>query len=194
MKVHLADRLNDLPRRLLSPDVKEGKGLGNELGFFIFDYDPKSELEVRLHIPNVVSKLGMIEPTFPVASINILDQVYGVLSDQDLLARAMEIESESGIEAAIEAIKQAASSEDVAERMVRLNPPETTHLYLLHGVGAAYPLIRSHSLLSNLHSRLQGRSLVLFFPGRFDGKRLVLFNRIQDDNYYRAFRLYENPC
>ena len=194
MKAELAERLNDLPQRLLSPDGKEGKGLGNELGFFIFDFDPKSELEVRRHIPNVVSKLGVIEPGYSVASINILDQVYGVLSDQDLLERALEIEAESGIETAIEAIKQAASPEDVAERIVKLHPPETTHLYLLHGVGAAYPLIRSHSLLSNLHSRLRGRPLVLFFPGKFDGRRLVLLNRIQDDNYYRAFRLYENPC
>jgi hypothetical protein len=190
----LAHRLNELPGRLLADDVRLGKGLGNELGFFIFDYAAEYELEVRVQIPNILSKLKSLEPNFTVASLSMLDEIYGVLEDHELLERAIELELEQGIEEALDAVRNAATAQDVAARIVRLHPPEETNLYLLHGVGAAYPLLRAHALLSNLHSSLRGRPLVLFFPGRFTGKRLVLFGRLQDDHYYRAFRLFENPC
>lgn len=194
MNADLAHKLNDLPKRLLADDVRLGRIPGNEIGFFVFDYDPKYELEVRAHLSNVIAKLKTLEPGYRVASISMIEQVYGVLEDQDLLERSMELERELGSEAAIEAIQQAATAEDVAERIVRLNSPESTDLYLIHGVGAAFPLLRAHSLLSNLHSSLKGRPLVLFFPGRFTGRRLVLLDKLQDDHYYRAFRLYEKPC
>jgi hypothetical protein len=29
----------------------------------------------------------------------------------------------------------------------------------------------------------------MFYPGRYDGLSLKLFNKLSDDNYYRAFRL-----
>jgi hypothetical protein len=29
----------------------------------------------------------------------------------------------------------------------------------------------------------------MFFPGRYDGYSLRLFNKLSDDHYYRAFRL-----
>jgi hypothetical protein len=31
--------------------------------------------------------------------------------------------------------------------------------------------------------------LVLFYPGKYDGKSLKPFNRINSDSYYRAFKL-----
>ena len=60
---------------------------------------------------------------------------------------------------------------------------------LLTEVGAAYPLLRSHSMLNNLHERLDRVPVVMFFPGTYDGQQLRLFGLFKDDNYYRAFRL-----
>jgi hypothetical protein len=31
----------------------------------------------------------------------------------------------------------------------------------------------------------------MFYPGRYDGFSLSLFNKLADDHYYRAFRLVE---
>jgi hypothetical protein len=194
MKHSLAERLNDLPSRLTRDDIRSGKGLGNELSFFVFDFDPQHELEVRRQIPNIISKIQQAEPALRIASINMAEQVFGVLEDLDLLDRAIELESELGPGEATEAIRNAATAQDIAERIVRVHPPDITDLYLLHGVGSAFPIVRAHGLLSNLHSGLRGRPLVLFFPGRFTGRRLVLFDKLQDDHYYRAFRLYEDPC
>lgn len=194
MNSALAERLNELPERLLADDVRHGRGLGNELGFFIFDYDPGVELQVRRQIPSIITRMATLEPSYSVASVNMFGEIIGSLQDQDLLKRAIELEQEMGLVETLDALRQAVSPADVAKRIVTKFPPEQNDLYLLHGIGSAYPLMRAHALLSNLHSPLQGKPLVMFFPGRFTGRRLVLFGKLQDDHYYRAFRLFENPC
>ncbi len=194
MKPELAEKLNRLPVRLLADDVRLGKGLGNELGFFVFDYFPAYELEIREQIPNVVAKLRSADPSYRTASVNVFDQIIGVLEDQDLLGRVRSLEAEFGADEAMEAIRMAAPAEDVARRIVQHHPPASTDLYLLHGIGTSYPFLRAHTLLSNLHSPIHGKPVILFFPGQYTGRRLVLFGSLTDDNYYRAFRLFDEPC
>ena len=56
-----AARLNRIKDEISNPDFLKNKGLGNEVGYYIFDYAPERELEVREHIkllkkqiPNIV--------------------------------------------------------------------------------------------------------------------------------------------
>jgi hypothetical protein len=63
------------------------------------------------------------------------------------------------------------------------------------GVGAVFPYIRSHTVLNNLQSTAKDKPTVMFFPGEYvqskaEGASLVLFNRLEDDKYYRAFNIY----
>lgn len=60
---------------------------------------------------------------------------------------------------------------------------------LMSGVGSAFPLLRSHNLLNNLHPVMGDTPLVVFYPGTYDGQSLSLFGQIKQDNYYRAFKL-----
>ena len=64
-------------------------------------------------------------------------------------------------------------------------------IVFLTGVGKVWPIIRSHTVLNNLHRALDKVPVVLFFPGTYDGGSLMLFNEIKDDNYYRAFQLVD---
>ena len=71
------------------------------------------------------------------------------------------------------------------------------NLVLITGVGKSYPLVRSHTILNNLHSLLDKVPVIMFYPGMYDQKELSLFNGskfdgLKDDNYYRAFRLVAN--
>jgi hypothetical protein len=65
-----------------------------------------------------------------------------------------------------------------------------TDIIIICGVGKAWPVIRSHTILNNLHKRIEKTPLIVFFPGTYD-LELRLFGEITDDNYYRAFRLIE---
>ena len=53
--------------------------------------------------------------------------------------------------------------------------PAEHDLVLVSGVGSAYPLLRTHNLLNNLHHRMGSTPLVLFYPGVYDGQSLRLF-------------------
>jgi hypothetical protein len=60
---------------------------------------------------------------------------------------------------------------------------------LISGVGNAYPLLRSHNLLNNLHPLMGDTPLVMFYPGIYTGQGLSLFGKLKETNYYRAFQL-----
>ena len=68
---------------------------------------------------------------------------------------------------------------------------EGNDIVFLTGVGKAWPIIRSHTILNNLHRIVEKQPLVMFFPGNYDGGTLMLFNSLKDDNYYRAFPLVD---
>ena len=47
MNQQLQDRLNQIPDKILTEEFLKSQGLGNEIGFWIFDYAPEDELQVR---------------------------------------------------------------------------------------------------------------------------------------------------
>ena len=79
------------------------------------------------------------------------------------------------------------------ERFIKL-PDEKKHLsdfdiILISGVGTIWPWVRAHSLLNNLQSVTGNASVVLFYPGTYNGQSFQLFDQLETNNYYRAFRL-----
>jgi hypothetical protein len=58
-------------------------------------------------------------------------------------------------------------------------------------VGKCYPILRSHTILNNLHQVIDDVPVVMFYPGKYSGQDLLLFGEIKDDNYYRAFKLVD---
>ena len=65
-------------------------------------------------------------------------------------------------------------------------------IVLIVGVGKVYPIIRSHTILNNLQSVFRNNPVVMLYPGTYDSNQkmtLRLFDRLDDDNYYRAFNL-----
>jgi hypothetical protein len=63
-------------------------------------------------------------------------------------------------------------------------------IYFLTGIGLVYPFIRSHNILNNLQNIAKEAPTLAFFPGDYDGYSLNLFGLLKDDNYYRAFNIY----
>ena len=41
-KLSLDDRLNQIEDKISEKSFRENKGLGNEVGYYIFDYDPRT--------------------------------------------------------------------------------------------------------------------------------------------------------
>jgi hypothetical protein len=189
MSDSLSDRLNEILPRITSADFLAGKGLGNEIAFFIFDYPPEDELRVREHIHFLLEHIPKTKPDLRVKHVNLFDLVIAHLSERKLLDRSLQMQKEKGDEALLKAIGAVLKEEKLAQVFIEAAQPDQHDLVLVSGVGSVWPLMRAHSLLSNLHPLMGNTPLVMFYPGRYDGQFLRLFGKMKNNNYYRAFKL-----
>ena len=136
MSVDLHSRLNGLATRILKADVLEGKGLGNEIGFFVFEYDPTKELEVRSFLPSLVRQLSEKRPQLKFAHVSLLDVVKSLLDAEGLWPRAVSLEASQSTEKALVAIQRFATAERIADHLAHQNPPSQTELYIISGGSA----------------------------------------------------------
>lgn len=185
----LKERLNKILDRITSAEFLSNAGLGNEIGFYIFDYPPEAELEVRQHVQFVLEKASRRKPELRIAHVNLFQLLVEYLQERGLLEKALAMQKEKGDEAMFKALKGPLHEEKIAKIFAKAAQPESHDFVFMTGVGNAYPLLRSHTLLNNLHPLMGGTPLVVFYPGSYDGQGLSLFGKMKDNNYYRAFRL-----
>ena len=185
----LTQRLNEILPRITKNEFLSGKGLGNEIPFYIFDYAPEEEIRIREHIQFLLAHIPKHKPGLQVKHINLLDLVVDELKKRNLLERACQMQKEKGDQALQKALRSPLKSEKLVQIFVEAAQPQDQDLVLLSGVGSAWPLVRSHNLLNNLQTVMGQTPLVMFYPGRYDGQVLRLFGKTKSDNYYRAFKL-----
>ena len=184
------ERLNQVIPKLASQDFLSNKGLGNEIGFWVFDYPPERELEVRDFLDNcIIPALDKTQPRLKVAHINLFTFITNLLAERNLLDKAIEMQQMQGDDKALESLRRVLKEDKLAGSLVNMFDHEVTDMLILTGVGAVYPMLRTHTLLSALHPHMKDTPLVLFYPGNYDGHSLRLFNKLSEDHYYRAFRL-----
>lgn len=190
MNPTLHARLNQILPKLTSADFLGNQGLGNEIGFWIFDYPPEDEMEVRSFLEHVIQPaLAKHQPTIRFAKVDLFRFVTGLLEERKLLDKAALMQSQKGDASVLAALRPVLKEDKLAQKMVEQFDPANLDLLILSGVGAVYPMLRTHTLLSALHPFMKDTPLVMFYPGRYDGYSLRLFNKLTEDHYYRAFRL-----
>jgi hypothetical protein len=191
MKSDFTERLNKILDRITSDDFLHGKGLGNEIPFYAFDYPPERELEVRDHIAFLLSQLPKRRLGLRFVHVNLFNLIIRYLKDRGFYDKAVELQKKKGDEALLKALAAPLDAGKLAQVFTDEVKPDQQDLVLVSGVGSAYPLLRTHNLLNNLHHRMGSTPLVLFYPGVYDGQSLRLFGTLQDKPYYRAFRLVD---
>ena len=189
MTATLVNRLNLILEKITSDDFLSGKGLGNEIAFFIFDYPAEEELQVRRHIQFLIEHIPRRKPKLKLTHINLFNFLIEYLEEEGVLEDAVLTQRQFGNEALHEALKGLLEEKTVAQRFGDIVKPNSQDLILVSGIGSVYPMVRSHTLLNNLHPIVEKTPLVMFYPGCYDEKSLRLFGKIKSDNYYRAFRL-----
>ena len=186
-------RLDKILPRLQEKSFRENKGLGNEIGFHIFDYDPSDEFIVREHIKFLKNKINTGDTGLYIKEFDLYEIMLEILESKNYLIKTFEMEEKRGTEYSINAIKKTlrlTQKNDLVVEYIR-SRIEKGNIIFLTGVGKAWPIIRSHTVLNTLHAVVEDVPLIMFFPGVYDGLELKLFDEIKDDNYYRAFKLIE---
>lgn len=189
MNEQLQQRLNKIPDIVLSDDFLKKKGLGGDLCFWIFDYAPENELQVREYIALLNNLLSTKHSHLNVVNINLLEDMIAYLKERNLLDRAFDLQKKKGDEALLKALSGPLHMDKFVPFLLKHHNIKDQDLVLFSGVGSVWPLLRAHNLLNSLHADLGHVPLVLFYPGQYSGKDLTLFNRIPSNNYYRAFKL-----
>jgi len=189
----LNQRLDLIKPKLLDSQFRKGRGLGNEINFWIFDYDPEDELAVREHIEYLKQSISAEREDVRIIHFDLFEMMVEILAEKSYLDKVLEIEKTKGSNAIINPIKKTLrltlDDDTITNCIAEGNNPDTD-IILVSGVGKAWPVIRSHTILNNLHSKIEKTPFILFFPGVYDAE-LKLFGEITDDNYYRAFKLIE---
>lgn len=190
MTLSLEERLNQVLPRITSRDFLDSKGLGNEIGFWIFDYPPEREMEVRDFLSGtVLPALPRQVPPVRAATVNLLQMVTDILEERKLLDKTFAMQATKGNDSTLAALRSVLKEDKLAQKIAAQFDVASLDLLILTGVGAVYPMLRTHTLLSALHPIMGDTPLLMFFPGRYDGHSLRLFNTLAEDHYYRAFRL-----
>ena len=190
MSNRFEERLNQVLPRLASSDVLDNRGAGGEIGFWIFDYPPEQELHVRSWLTDVIEPgLRKVKPELRFATVDLFECVISLLEERGLLTKVLEMQMKQGDEAVLRSLRSVLKEDRLAARIVESCDAANLGLLIIKGVGAVYPMLRTHTLLSALHPHMRDTPLLMLYPGRYDGQSLRLFSKLTDDNYYRAFSL-----
>ncbi|TWH49498.1 DUF1788 domain-containing protein [Sporomusa sp. KB1] len=189
----LEERLDAAEHMIKLPSFRENKGLGNEVGYYVFDYPADKELIVREHIAYMKEKNSKGTDGFELVVYDLYDIIIDLLEKEGFMKQCFQFEKKKGMERIVKAVGnllQVNDDESLIVKYIQEHTPQDAVVFLI-GVGKCYPLLRSHKVLNNLHQAIDRVPVVMFYPGKYNGQELVLFGAIKDDNYYRAFRLVD---
>jgi hypothetical protein len=186
-KNNVRSRIDKIIDKIDDPSFLDAEhGMANEIPFHIFDYEPYEELFVRDYILSLHRKYE--NSNVKIIEIDLYNLMIEKLEKKIGLERIFKYQ-EKGKENFIKAIKPILKPDILAKEIGEL--ANGFNLVFLTGIGKAYPFIRSHTILNNLHSILDKVTMIMFFPGTYTKKELKLFDRLKDDNYYRGFKLVD---
>jgi len=191
----LEERLNLVLPQITSETLLNNQSLGGDIGFHVFDYPADREDTVRDFIATVIEpNLQKSTRKIRFVNVNLFNLIIQLLKGRDLYDRALELQIAKGDESLMKVLAPVLKEDKVADYLIKTYHMDELDVMLLTGIGAAYPLVRLHTLLNALHMHWKNLPLVIFYPGKYDGVSLRLFGLNTERNdanapYYRAFPL-----
>lgn len=173
---------------------------------YMYLYKPENEYAIRKEVANIKSRLQRPDNYIDVLLINIFEELVEYLKaesfgDTNLFDELLQMENEEP--ETVASLLHNKATEDAFFKW--LNDKVTTHLHLpnpnnekrsyvfVTGFGEIFPYLRASKFISNFEKYTTGKfKVVVFYPGRVD-QYCHLFNKLNDDNPYRAIKLINNP-
>lgn len=189
MSTNVARSFDRLRERLANEDFLNNRGLANEVGFYVLPYDPSRELEVRRRTAELVAESWGPGSPFRLVERNLWQVFLQICESKKILGKIPALEARRGSDALLSRMQKIATPAVFARTMDYEPHERGRDVLLVTGVGEVYPFVRAHAVLECAQSVFEDVPVVLLYPGRYDGQRLHLFDRIDDGNYYRAFSI-----
>ena len=193
MKLTLNQRLTEFRKQMSSVSNLNKNHTAGDMKFFIFDYDPKDEIRIRDEVAKAIKSNSEI------IHFDLYEMMINVINDSGYFDTILNMEKEYDKSLLLREVFHPMlafeddTSKPIIEKFNSTAVDDGRHIILITGVGKSYPIIRSHTILNNLQSIFKMNPVVMMYPGRFSVRKghLKLFDRLDDDNYYRAFPIID---
>lgn len=181
----IVERLSSLEKNFTNEQFLTNRGLSNEVGIYIFAYDPKDEMAVQEFMKNQ-AKRGTAG--YRLIKFDLYKTFLQICDERKITKSIPSMQERKGSEYLKEQLKKVVSSDTFAKKM-EYEPHQYGDIIVITGVGAIYPFLRVHSFLESIQHMFEDIPVVVMYPGKYDGQTLVLFNKFFDANHYRSFAL-----
>ncbi|MBB1438393.1 DUF1788 domain-containing protein [Shewanella sp. SG41-4] len=192
---NLADAYSHLLGVIASKPFLKNEGLNNEVPFHICPFEPVITSDITQLVKQLKNDLQ--DADVNVLEINLYDLVIEVLQDEGDWEWLLENESTLSRPELKEELQGVLDTETVLMPRIAKKMSEVSHhVMFITGVGEVFPYIRSHNILNNLQRIAKAQPTLMIFPGSYQhslatGASLVLFGKLTDDKYYRAFNILD---
>lgn len=192
---NLEERLNQLEAEIKKPSFRQNKGKANEVNYWVFDYPPQKELEVRQRIEYLKNKNANGTDGFELIVFDLYDLIIDYLESKNFIEKCEAFEVKKGFDrvaAAVQHSLRITDKDNLLVQHIQAHTPENAVVFLT-GIGKCFPLLQSpevfNKILYNMPLEFAAVPMILFYPGTYIEQELIMFNELKEDNYYRAFRI-----
>lgn len=98
------------------------------------------------------------------------------------------MEEKKGKDYLLQQIQRFANNKAFVEQ-IQYGPHNAGDVLMLTGIGEVFPFMRIHSLLEALQPEFSDIPILVFYPGKYDGRFVRLFDQLEPNPYYRAFNI-----
>ena len=182
---NINERLDSLKLEIQKPEFLDGKGLSNEVNIRIFCYDAEEEMIIRHFTEQLIVDQSL---DCHLIERNLYKVFLSICDDKRITDRASQMEEKKGKEFLFKKLQEFANNKSFVEKM-QYEPREPGDVLLLTGVGEVFPFMRIHSLLEALQPEFPDIPILVMYPGKYDGRFVRLFDKLEPNPYYRAFNI-----
>lgn len=185
-KNELINKFNNFENKIKENNFQQNKGLGNDIGYYIFDYPTEYEEYIRIRTKKLKEKINNHNYPFKIQEFDIYDLVFDIIKEKNYLEKIFQLEEKRGTEKTLQAIQsmlKLGTDKNLVSKKI-IEQYEKNTVIFVTSIGKIYPIVRAHDILNNIN--ITDVPVVVFYPGKYTGTNLKLFNEIDDTNYYRA--------
>lgn len=181
---NILERLSALEKNFTNEQFLTNRGLSNEVGIYIFAYDPKDEMAIQEFVRMQKNR----NSAYNIIEFDLYKTFISICEERKIIKSIPSMQERKGSEYLKEQLKKVASPEAFAKKM-EYESHRHGDIVIITGVGEIYPFLRVHSFLESIQHMFEDVPVVVMYPGKYDGQTLVLFNKFFDANHYRSFAL-----
>ncbi|MGN0838930.1 MAG: DUF1788 domain-containing protein [Pyramidobacter sp.] len=191
----LSERFAEMDEKIKNPSFRNASGKANEVNYWVFDYPPEKEMEVRSHIKWLQNRNSKGLDDYKLVVYDLYDLIIEELKAKGFLEKTEKLEERGGIRRVVTAVQRTLRITDKDNYLVQYisdHTPENA-VVLICGIGKCYPILEApevfNKVLYNMPQKFASTPVILFYPGTYTEQDLVVFNEVVEDSYYRAFRI-----